>query len=154
PAGQQVPLEVLGQDDLGLSELRLQMRRDPESPWTTLPLARFGGRPREAEVGQRWDASSLGLLPGQTASFRLELLDDNTLDGPGRALSQVFELRFPSLAELYDRIDDRQDGAQKTLEQAADRARELQKTLDKLSRETRPAPSQSPAFERSEELKT
>ncbi len=154
PAGQRVPLEVIAQDDLGLSELRLQFRKDAEAPWTTLPLTRFADRPREAQVARDWDASGLALLPGQTASFRLELLDDNAVGGPGRALSPVFELRFPSLADLYERIDQRQGNAQKTLERLTDQSRELDKTLDKLSREARPSPAQSPGFERSEEMKS
>jgi len=153
PAGQQVPLEVIAQDDLGLSELRLQFRKDAGEAWTTLPLARFADRPREAQVGRNWDASPLALLPGQTASFRLELLDDNAVGGPGRALSPVFELRFPSLAELYERIDERQGSAQKALEKLGEQSRELEKTLDKLSRESRPSPTQTPGFERSEEMK-
>jgi hypothetical protein len=154
PAGQQIPLEVLAQDDLGLGELRLQVRRDADAPWTTRPLARFPNAPREAAYAKPWDASALGLLPGQTASFRLELLDDNTVSGPGRALSPVFELRFPSLAELYEHVDQRQEGAQRSLEKLAEQAHELQKTLDKLDRELRPSPTQSQSFERSEELKS
>ncbi|HEY6867187.1 MAG TPA: hypothetical protein VI792_08020 [Candidatus Eisenbacteria bacterium] len=154
PAGQQVPLEVLAQDDLGLSDLRLQVRRDADQEWTTLPLAHFADHPREAQLAKDWDASPLGLLPGQSASFRLELLDDNAIGGPGRALSPVFELRFPSLAELYQRIDDRQGDAQKSLEKLGEQSRELQKSLDKLSRDVRPPSAQAPAFERSEEMKS
>jgi len=155
PAGQQIPVDVLAQDDLGLSELRLQFRKDPAAPWVDLPLGRFGSRPREARVESRWDASPLGLLPGETATFRFELFDDNAVSGRGRAVSPVFELRFPSLADLYERVDQDQADVQTTLERAADQARELQKTLDKMARQQPPRPNaaQSPqAFERSQEL--
>ena len=63
PAGQQVPVEVLGQDDLGLSELELEYRKDPAAPWAVVPLARFPGRPRE------WNSSA-------SASVYLMLLSD------------------------------------------------------------------------------
>jgi len=158
PAGQQIPLEVIGQDDLGLSELRLQVRKDPAAPWSERTLARFPDQPREARVAQAWDASSLALLPGEVASFRFELLDDNAVNGPGRAVSPTFELRFPSLAELYDQIDRRQGGVQDALEKVADHAREMQKSLDKLSRQQPQQQSSSPqsasTFERSEEIKS
>jgi len=156
PAGQMIPVDVLAQDDLGLSELRLQYRKDSAAPWTDLPLGQFGSRPREARVESRWDASPLGLMPGETATFRFELYDDNAVSGRGRAVSPTFELRFPSLADLYDRVDERQADAQTTLERAADQARELQKTLDKLARQQpRPNAAQSPqAFERSQELES
>ena len=150
PNGQQLPLEVIGQDDLGLTELKLEFRKDPSGPWTTTPLARFAGHPREAQVRSRWDASALALLPGETATFRFVLFDD----GRNRAESQVFELRFPSLADLYEQIDETQGGVQKTLEKVVDQAKELQKSLDKLARQQPRSQTASPAFERSEELKS
>lgn len=155
PAGQQIPLAILAQDDLGLSELKLQYRKDPEQPWTDLPLARFAARPREAALDTKWDASSLALLPGQTATFRLELSDDNAITGRGRTLSPTFELRFPSLADLYEKIDETQTGVQNTLEKAAEQAKELQKSLDKLARQpTRSSPEAQQSFERREEMKS
>ena len=155
PAGQQIPVELLAQDDLGLSQLKLQYRKDAAAPWADLPLARFAGRPREAHVESRWDASPLALLPGETASFRFELLDDNSVSGPGRAVSPTFQLRFPSLADLYEAMDEKQGTAQTTLEKVAEKAKELQKSLDKLARQpARPAPQSSQAFERSEEMKS
>jgi hypothetical protein len=156
PVGQRIPLEVLAQDDLGLSELKLQVRKDPAAPWTDLPLARFGARPREARIQTTWDASGLALLPGETAVFRFELFDDNAVSGRGQAVSPSFELRFPSLSELYDRVDDRQADAQQTLEKVAEQARELHKSLDKLARQQPRADAQaSPrGFERREELKS
>lgn len=155
PAGQQIPVAVSAHDDLGLSELRLQFRKDPTADWTNVPLAAFKAHPREASVETRWDASNLGLLPGQTAAFRFELFDDNAVSGRGRAVSPTFELRFPSLAELYDKIDEHQGRVQNNLEDVTQQVRELQKSLDKLARQPNIAQNRSnPSFERSEELKS
>ena len=155
PAGQQVPYEVLGQDDLGLTELRLQVRKDPEAPWTNVPLARLAGGPREVHLAQRWDATPLGLLPGQSASFRFELFDDNAVDGRGVATSPTFELRFPSLAELYQSVDQQQESVQSTLERVVDQAQELQQSLDKLARQNpTPPPANAQSYVRQEEVKS
>ena len=155
PAGQQIPLDVLGQDDLGLTELRLEVRKDADHPWVSRPLARFDHEPREAHVQSRWDASSLGLLPGQSASFRFVLLDDDAVGGRNRAESQTFELRFPSLADMYEQVDQAQGGTQKSLEKAAEQARDLQKSLEKMARQ-QPRADQSPSsnFERTEEMRS
>lgn len=154
PAGQLIPLEIIGQDDLGLSQLRLQYRKDPSAEWTTRSLSNFGDEPREARVSSRWDASQLALLPGETATFRFELFDGNRVTGPGRAVSPTFELRFPSMAELYDDIEGRQETVQKSLEDVADRAKELQESLEKLARQqVQSNPRSQPSFERSEEMK-
>ncbi|TMQ67082.1 MAG: hypothetical protein E6K78_05695 [Candidatus Eisenbacteria bacterium] len=155
PSGQQIPLDVLAEDDLGLSELTLQVRKDPAGPWTDVPLARFGQRPREARVAAHWDAAPLALLPGETAAFRFVLFDDNAVSGRGRAVSSTFELRFPSLADLYDRVDHHQADAQTALEKVAEQARELQKSLDKLARQPQRQGTDPPqSFERSEELQS
>jgi hypothetical protein len=154
PAGQQVPYEVLGQDDLGLTELRLQVRKDAGAGWTDQTLARFAGEPREARVGARWDAAALALLPGQSASFRFQLFDD-AQGGRGVATSATYELRFPSIAELYQDLERGQDSVQGTIEKVADRAQELQKSLDKLARQApAPAASSPRSFERQEEVKS
>jgi hypothetical protein len=154
PAGQQVALGISGQDDLGLTELRLEYRKQAADPWREVPLARFERQPREAEVDSRWDASALALVPGEKASFRLVLFDNNAR-GRGRTESPVFELRFPSLTELYDEIDRTQRGVLTDLERATERAREVQKTLEKLERQAAvrtPTPAARSA-ERSEEMR-
>jgi len=158
PTGQQIPLEVLGQDDLGLTELRLQFRKDADHPWKDQGLARFPGEPREGQVVSHWDASALGLLPGETASFRFALYDNNAVSGRGVGYSPVFELKFPSLSEMYKDLDQTQAGAQQTLEKMADQARDLQKTLERMERQApRQQPSNStsnPSFERAQEMKS
>src|SRR6185436_18962329 len=154
PTGQAVPLEVLAQDDLGLTELKLQYRTTPENPWADLPLASFPAHPRDARVQAHWDASPLALLPGQSATFRFVVFDDNAVTGRGRTMSPEFQLRFPSLADLYQNVEEKQTGAQNTLERVADQARELQKSLDKMSRQQAPQESAPGAnFERSEEMR-
>ena len=158
PAGQQIPLEVIGQDDLGLTELRLQHRRDTDHPWKDVPLARFAGQPREGQVVSRWDASTLGLLPGDQASFRFALYDNNAVSGRGVGYSPVFELRFPSLTEMYKNLDQSQASVQQTLEKMADQTRDLQKTLERMERQAprqQPSSQQSnPSFERAQEMKS
>jgi hypothetical protein len=157
PAGQRIPLEVLGQDDLGLSELALQYRAGDEGAWRTLSLQRFAQRPREARVRSEWDATPLGLLPGGSATFRFVLWDDDAVSGRKAATSRPFTLRFPSLAELYQDLDQRQGGVQQSLEQVTDQARDLQKSLEKMARTTpptRPTPPGGSSFERREEMRS
>jgi hypothetical protein len=155
PAGQQIPFDVVAHDDLGLTELKLQFRKDADRPWADVPLARFGGEPREGQLRSRWDASGLGLLPGQEATFRFALYDNNAVSGRGVALSPTFALRFPSLSELYKNIDDTHAGVQQSLEKLSEQTKDLQKTLERMERQTpRPGATQTPAFERSQEMKS
>ncbi|HTM57194.1 MAG TPA: hypothetical protein VL123_02140 [Candidatus Udaeobacter sp.] len=152
PDGQKVPLEVMGEDDLGLSSLELEMHKDAASPWQRVTLARFAGEPREGHVVSQWDAAALGLLPGESATFRFALYDNDAF-GRGVARSGSYTVRFPSLGELYKNVSDRQQVAEGALEKVAEQARELQKKLDQLSRQAAATPS-SGSFERHEELKS
>ncbi len=153
PAGQLIPYDVLVQDDLGVSELRLEWRKDAAAPWSEARLAAFGEEPREARAAARWDAAPLALLPGESGVIRFVALD-NARPGPrGRAVSREIRVRFPTLSELYARLEQRQDQVSRSLEKAADRTRELQKSLDKLQRQPQGPNRQDPSFERVEEMK-
>jgi hypothetical protein len=152
PEGQGVALEVFGQDDLGLSALDLESRKDPAQPWKRVAVAAFPAQPREAHVMSRWDASPLGLLPGESASFRLALYDNDAF-GRGVAYSPTFTLRFPSLTELYQSVSQRQDSTQGSLEKAAEQSKELQKKLDQLARQQAATPNGA-SFERRSEFQS
>ena len=154
PSGSQIPYDVLVQDDLGLSDLRLQFRKEAAQPWRDVPLAAFKGEPREARVAAAWDAAALALLPGESGTFRFVVRDNDRVGGPASATSPEFRLRFPTMAELYQNLDQRHDRVQQSLRQVADQARELQKTLDQLQRQQpRPGAATPPQYERGEEMR-
>lgn len=153
PAGQLVPYDVVAQDDLGISELQLEWRKDAGDPWHAQSLATFRDEPREARATARWDASPLALLPGESGVFRFVALDNARPGARGRAVSAEFRVRFPSLKDLYASIEDKQDNVAKALEKAKQQTQELQKSLDKLQRQPQSPNAQSPSFERAEEMK-
>src|SRR5262245_1395569 len=70
PAGQQVPFDVLVQDDLGVAELRLEWRKDAGAPWSETRLAVFGEEPREARAASRWDAGPLARSEEHTSELQ------------------------------------------------------------------------------------
>ena len=153
PAGQLVPYDAIIQDDLGVSELQLEWRKDAAEPWHALSLATFHDEPREARAAARWDASPLALLPGQSGVFRFVAFD-NARPGPrGRATSGEYRVRFPSLSDLYASLEQQQEGVSKALEKAAQQTREVQKSLERLERQPQAQGRQSPSFERAEEMK-
>ena len=153
PAGQLVPYDAIVQDDLGVSELRLEWRKNASDPWQEQSLATFRDEPREARAAARWDASALALLPGESGVFRLVAFD-NARPGPrGRAVSGEYRLRFPTLTDLYASLEQRQESVAKALERAAEQTREVQKSLERLQRQPQVPGRQAPSFERAEEMK-
>lgn len=155
PAGSMVPYDVLVEDDLGVADVRLQWKKEASSPWRDVPLASPAGQPREARLAAQWDASALALLPGEAGTFRFEARDNNAIGGASRAHSPEFHLRFPSLSDLYEKLDQKQETVAQSLQRVAENARELQKSLDHLQRQA-PRPQQgqsSQQFERAEEMR-
>ena len=153
PAGSRVPFDVLVQDDLGLTDLRLQYRKESAQPWRDVSLSAFQGEPREAHVAADWDAAALALLPGESGSFRFVVRDNDRIGGPASAASAEFHLRFPSMSELYSGLDRRQESVQQSLQQVAEHARELQKQLDQLDRQQPRPGATPPQYERTEEMR-
>lgn len=153
PAGQQVPYDVQAQDDLGLSELRLEWKKGESAVWSSAPLGTFANTPREARAVARWDAAALALLPGESATFRFVAYDNDAVSGRKRAESAEFKLRFPSLADLYEGLDARAERVQKSLEKASEQAKELQRSLEQMQRQPQRGQGQPDPFQRAEEMK-
>ncbi len=105
PDGMELPIVVSCTDDYGLSRLLLHVHKEPYEP--------FSNEVRTFEVGTRdevvefvWDLSSLELMPGESATYYLELFDTDTVSGPKSARTPVYQVRFPSMAELYSRVEE------------------------------------------------
>jgi hypothetical protein len=129
PEGQKIPVWAAGTDDFGLTRLTL-VAQNEKGAVVRVPLAQWPDQPRDASAGVDWDASNLALLPGQSATFHLELADN----GPNVTVSRTFTLRFPLLSELYKTLENEHDSTTATLEQTARDQKELAKQVEELAK--------------------
>ena len=142
PPGGKVPIAASGADDFGLTDLSLAFETAAGAKGR-VPLARWPNEPKDAQVQADWDAGDLGLLPGQSAAFWLELRDNDRVSGPHVTQSAHFSIRFPTLSEVYKKIDDKQADATDQVQKALDDVRELAKQTDELKRDLSQNPRQS-----------
>lgn len=133
PAGQRIAIAAGGSDDFGLTDLSLVYER--ERGGGRVSLARWPAEPKDALVQAEWDLSPLGLLPGQSVAFTLELRDNDRVHGPNVTRSARFVVRFPTLSQVYDRFQEKETSATNELERAAQEARELAKQVEETRRE-------------------
>jgi hypothetical protein len=133
PTGQRIPIWAAASDDYGVTDLALIYRTEG-APAKRVPLARWPDHPREASAGTDWDASGLALVPGQSATFHLELRDNDAVRGPNITVSRTFTVRFPLLSELYDELEEERSASQDELEKTAREAKELAKQVEDLSK--------------------
>lgn len=133
PAGSRIPVWTVVSDDFGVTNLSLVARVE-DGPVRRVPLAAWPEQPREASLGADWDASTLALLPGRSATFHFELRDNDAVGGPNVTVSRTFTLRFPLLSELFDAMGEQHEETQAALEETRKKAEEVAKQTEALAR--------------------
>ena len=133
PSGQKIPIWAAATDDYGLTRLTLVAQAERGAA-LRVPLAHWADEPRDASSGMDWDASPLALLPGQSATFHLELADNRGVGGPNITVSRTFTLRFPLLSELYKSLGQQHDSTEAALEKTARDTKELERQVEDLAK--------------------
>jgi hypothetical protein len=133
-------------DDFGFTSLSLLYRLsestfgEPDEEFTRLRLERPRPRLLDQDVLFRWELSeieNLDLVPGDVLDFYLEVRDNDDYAGFKRTASPIHTLRFPSLIEQFDQLDEQQDEVKGDLESLLDNARNVQEEFEQLRDELR-----------------
>lgn len=136
PRSQQVPVSFLAADDYGIAETAIYYRIGGGSDFakTVIDLDTQRGR-KEVATRFVWDLGNLTLFPGNSVEYYLQVTDNNSATGPGRTKSRLYQLRVPTMAELYDGITE--DSAERgdMLAESLKEGEEFKSRIEKLSRE-------------------
>jgi hypothetical protein len=147
-----IPLKAQARDDFAISRIRLgyQLKKgslpdsvaaEPEFQWQSVSFDALGEG--NYIVDHLWDLNSLNLLPGDEIRYRLEALDNDAVSGPKAVLSPVQRLRFPTLEEIFTRMDEGQGEQMQDAQETLDRSKALKKELDALQEELKRSPDLS-----------
>ncbi|MEM1042689.1 MAG: DUF4175 family protein [Bacteroidota bacterium] len=133
-------------DDFGFARLRLFWRADesgfeaedaPDFAPIDLPIA----EPRllDQDVAYPWLLRSVapGLAPGDVVEYYLQVWDNDAVAGYKSARTPTFTLRFPSLAEQYDQLDETGGDTEEGLEELRRDADETREQFEELRDELR-----------------
>jgi hypothetical protein len=145
-----IPIKGQAQDDFAITRVRLGYEiikngsadsspRDNKFNWTNLSFEAMGGG--SFLVDHLWDLTGLPLLPGDEILYRLEAQDNDQISGPKLALSPLQRLRFPSLEEIFARIDEGQGQQVESAQEALEKSKHLKQELDKLQEELKKNPN-------------
>jgi hypothetical protein len=134
--GMRVTLRFSAVDDYGLGPVRLVFELGRKEGDTQ---SRVIHRPaeRRTELNERWDwdLADLGLMPGDTVTYHLEVKDNNAVDGPSTARTREYLLRFPTLGEIFAQIDEKEEASIEDLEDILSEAKRVEEKVEELSRE-------------------
>jgi DNA-binding transcriptional regulator YiaG len=126
-----VPLSVRALDDYGISQMRLHYRSPAESGYIDLV---YSGR-TEARCDHNWDVAGLDVFPGESVTYYVEVADNDALRGPKFARTETYTARVPTLYDIYEDIEDRQEEDIAGLEEVAEEMEELDEALEDLAEE-------------------
>jgi hypothetical protein len=132
----QLPLLIRGIDDFGFTGLRLVYQissKEGETKTLKLPFE----EKLEGELGSdyQWDLSNIGLMPGDNVKYWVEIYDNDNFTGPKKGVSQSYNLRHPTLAEIVGEIEQGNENQLSDLQKKMDEQKELQKKLEQLSKD-------------------
>lgn len=140
-----MPLVIEGEDDYGFSKLQivyeiLEGGATEGKPATlTLPLANKNSRTfREQPM---WELSQFDLHPEDVVRYYAEVFDNDVISGPKSGRSQTYQLRFPSMYEMYQEIASAQDEASQDLQAMYEQAKKTKEEIDKLALEMKKDPN-------------
>ncbi|MFH1863135.1 MAG: DUF4175 family protein [bacterium] len=146
-----IPVKVRAQDDFSISRIRLGYSlvkgggTDADTTnafqWQELDVAAVGDGSFFSDF--LWDLNSLNLLPGDEILYKAAAFDNDQVSGPKRAESSLHRLRFPTLEEIFARIDEGHSDQVETVQETLDRSKMLKEELDQLQEELKRNPDLS-----------
>jgi uncharacterized protein DUF4175 len=132
--------ELLIKDDFGFRKLTLNHKLvntsfgfvEDEFSNKTIPIRK---NITNQEVYFTWSLSELMLAAGDIVSFYFEVFDNDNINGPKSAKSKIFQLRVPTMEELFNDAEVVQEDAQMDLEETLKEAEKLKEDMKNLSNE-------------------
>lgn len=80
-----------------------------------------------------WDLTELGLLPGTSVSYFVEVYDNDTYSGPKSARSESYTVNFPTLQEIYERIAEEERRSIDEITSIMPEQQEIYRQLDEIA---------------------
>lgn len=149
-----VPLSVLAEDDYGFSSAEIvyehlsSLGGEPQKGRWPLP---FNDRHQPKLTLQAiWDFTQLGMQPDDVVRYYAEVRDNDVISGPKSAQSQTYQVRFPSLYEIYEEVASAQDETSQDLQQLYQQAKQTKEKIDELAQQLKKDPN--PDWEQRQKL--
>ena len=109
----QFHLEI--EDDYGFNSLQLAYEiRRPEylnvEPYIAMfIMPELNQDTTEQIIKTHWNLSDLMLMPDDEIYYHFELTDNDNISGPKKTISKTFIAKVPSLSELYEKLENKED---------------------------------------------
>ena len=127
-----VSLQLDAKDDYGVEKIQLVYRVEGTDDDVVVPLKTWSPTDTPVFIEFPWDIDPIGLYPGDIISYHVEAIDADNVSGPNIGKSNIYSIRFPTLAELYDAVEFEQEVEMQGLEALHDAQAEQTAITDEL----------------------
>ena len=127
-----VSLQLDAKDDYGVKKIQLVYRVESANDDVAVPLKTWDPTDTPVFIEFPWDIDPIGLYPGDIISYHAEAIDADNVSGPNVGKSNIYSIRFPTLAELYDAVESEQEAEMQGLEALYDDQAEQSTAIDEL----------------------
>ena len=127
-----VSLQLDAKDDYGVQNIQLVYRVESTDDDVVVPLKTWNPTDTPVFIEFPWDIDPIGLYPGDIISYHAEAIDADNVSGPNIGKSNIYSIRFPTLAELYDAVESEQEAEMQGLEALYDAQADQTAIIDEL----------------------
>ncbi|MCL5268649.1 MAG: hypothetical protein M1469_11190 [Bacteroidetes bacterium] len=144
----QLPLKITVSDDYGFTKLLLEYKLisskyvPPEKNYRQIEIPLPSKSAGSEEISYVWDLTSLSLVPEDVISYHAKVFDNDLVSGPKATVSAEYQLRLPSLNQVFASADSEHSDLISKTEDALSRSDELQQQIDKMSEDMKTATQQ------------
>lgn len=135
-----LPMVINIADDYGFSYLNLYYKLvyskfaspDRDYQKITIPIIYSGNN---VDIPYIWNLKSMDMVPEDRYEFYCELADNDIVNGPKKTRTPTYLVVLPSIDEVLQASDDRQEYIRKEMDNVLKQAKELQKDVENFNRE-------------------
>ncbi len=124
-------------DDFGVSKVELHFQKqDPagqSSPPTRRTIASWKKARAYVMDQYVWDLKQLRLLPEDVVTYRLFVFDNDRVSGPKSVSTPEYRIRFPSLEDIFDQEQQRQEEIVSNIQQLGEKGEKLREQVRQMS---------------------
>jgi hypothetical protein len=134
-----LPLKIKTEDDFGITKaylvyqiLHMDTTNIEQEKKIELQLANTENR---QQIDYLWDFNELPLAFGESIKYYAVVYDNNNINGPGIGKSKVYYVRFPSVDDLFNAFNEKENKNIDDIKDVREQSADLKKKLEEIERE-------------------
>lgn len=142
-----IPTRLKMDDDFGFSKLELSyqiqhpdfLMADTNTYKQNIALPQTDQM--SLELSYAWDINKINIMPEDMIEYWFTVWDNNSVDGPRKAMSKKWVARLPSLDEMFGEVDRGNDQVREDQAEVLDVVKDIREKVDQLALEVQKDPN-------------